>query len=134
MIYLAMESLDQFLMGVQNRAFLTAKLATRSHDEALDLVQDSMFRLAQKYANESPEAWPGLFQTILQNTIKDWYRRQKVRRILYWWQQYDKTEEELEVVDEAHHDLRDRASRVLSFAFSGLFEFLVRARPEPLGR
>ena len=47
------------------------------HDEilALDIVQDSMAKLIEKYADKPPEELPLLFQRILQNTIRT-YRRQ----------------------------------------------------------
>ena len=46
---------------------------------ALDIVQDAMLKLADKYAAKPSEELPMLFQRILQNTIRDYYRRQKVR-------------------------------------------------------
>ena len=46
---------------------------------ALDIVQDAMFKLADKYADKPVDELPMLFQRILQNTIRDHYRRQKVR-------------------------------------------------------
>ncbi len=46
---------------------------------ALDIVQDAMLKLADKYAAKPTEELPLLFQRILQNTIRDHYRRQKVR-------------------------------------------------------
>ncbi len=46
---------------------------------ALDIVQDAMLKLADKYAGKPVEELPLLFQRILQNTIRDYYRRQKVR-------------------------------------------------------
>jgi len=46
---------------------------------ALDIVQDAMLKLADKYADKPVEELPMLFQRILQNTIRDHYRRQKVR-------------------------------------------------------
>lgn len=51
------------------------------HDEetALDIVQDAMLKLAEKYGDRPPEELPMLFQRILQNTIRDFYRRSKVR-------------------------------------------------------
>lgn len=51
------------------------------HDEhaALDIVQDAMFKLAEKYGDKPAEELPLLFQRILQNTIRDYFRRQKVR-------------------------------------------------------
>ncbi len=38
-----------------------------------------MIKLAEKYSNNPAEELPMLFQRILQNTIRDHYRRQKVR-------------------------------------------------------
>jgi len=45
----------------------------------MDIVQDAMLKLADKYAGNPTEELPQLFQRILQNTIRDHYRRQKVR-------------------------------------------------------
>lgn len=45
----------------------------------MDIVQDAMVKLAEKYGDKPPEELPMLFQRILQNTIRDFYRRQKVR-------------------------------------------------------
>jgi RNA polymerase sigma-70 factor (ECF subfamily) len=44
-------------------------------------VQDAMMKLAEKYATRPPEEFPMLFQRILQNTIRDHFRRQKVRSL-----------------------------------------------------
>lgn len=38
-----------------------------------------MLKLAEKYGDKPAEELPLLFQRILQNTIRDYYRRQKVR-------------------------------------------------------
>ncbi len=51
----------------------------RDEDAALDIVQDSMLKLAEKYGDKPSNEFPMLFQRILQNTIRDYYRRQKVR-------------------------------------------------------
>ncbi len=53
--------------------------AVRDDEAALDIVQDAMLRLAEKYADRPPEELPLLFHRIMQNAIRDWYRRQKVR-------------------------------------------------------
>lgn len=53
--------------------------AVKDDDSALDVVQDSMLRLSEKYADRPPEELPMLFQRILQNAIRDWFRRSKVR-------------------------------------------------------
>ena len=44
-------------------------------------VQDAMLRLAEKYAHKPAAELPLLFQRILQNAIRDHYRRQKVRSL-----------------------------------------------------
>jgi RNA polymerase sigma-70 factor, ECF subfamily len=53
--------------------------AVRDEEAALDIVQDSMMKLAEKYGDHPQEEFPMLFQRILQNTIRDYYRRSKVR-------------------------------------------------------
>jgi RNA polymerase sigma-70 factor, ECF subfamily len=53
--------------------------AVREEESALDIVQDSMLKLAEKYGERPAEEFPMLFQRILQNTIRDFYRRSKVR-------------------------------------------------------
>ena len=53
--------------------------AVRDEHVALDIVQDSMMKLSEKYAARPGTEFPMLFQRILQNTIRDFYRRQKVR-------------------------------------------------------
>jgi RNA polymerase sigma-70 factor (ECF subfamily) len=55
--------------------------AVRDEHLALDLVQDAMLRLAEKYAGKPVAELPLLFQRILQNAIRDHYRRQKVRSL-----------------------------------------------------
>jgi RNA polymerase sigma-70 factor, ECF subfamily len=51
----------------------------RDADAALDIVQDSMLKLAEKYSGKPVNELPMLFHRILQNTVKDHFRRQKVR-------------------------------------------------------
>jgi RNA polymerase sigma-70 factor (ECF subfamily) len=48
---------------------------------ALDIVQDAMLKLTEKYCARPPTELPLLFQRILQNTIRDFFRRQKVRAL-----------------------------------------------------
>jgi len=73
--------LSDFLAAVERRAFKQAMFATRDEQAALDIVQDSMLKLAEKYATRPPTELPMLFQRILQNTIRDHFRRQKVRAL-----------------------------------------------------
>jgi RNA polymerase sigma-70 factor (ECF subfamily) len=55
--------------------------AVRDQDAALDIVQDAMLRLAEKYGNRPAAELPLLFHRIVQNAIRDYYRRQKVRSL-----------------------------------------------------
>lgn len=51
----------------------------RDDATALDVVQDAMLRLAERYGARPAEELPLLFQRILQNAIRDFFRRRKVR-------------------------------------------------------
>ena len=75
------KELATFLVEVERRAFKQAVFAVRDEHLALDLVQDAMLKLAEKYAAKPLAELPLLFQRILQNTIRDYYRRQKVRSL-----------------------------------------------------
>ncbi len=77
--------LDAFLSSVEKRAFRMAEIATGNKDEALDILQDAMFKLAEKYADRNKEEWGPLFTTILQSRIKDWYRRNQIRNKFRGW-------------------------------------------------
>ena len=66
---------------MERRAFKQAMFAVRNEENALDIVQDAMLRLAEKYGARDPAEWPMLFQRILQNVIRDFYRRSKVRSL-----------------------------------------------------
>jgi RNA polymerase sigma-70 factor (ECF subfamily) len=73
------KELSDFLAEVERRAYKQAVYAVRNDESALDIVQDAMMKLAEKYGDKPPEELPMLFQRILQNTIRDWFRRTKVR-------------------------------------------------------
>ncbi|MBI5657975.1 MAG: RNA polymerase sigma factor [Nitrosomonadales bacterium] len=73
------DELSRFLAEIERRAYRQAFFAVRDEHMALDIVQDAMLKLADRYAAKPPEELPMLFQRILQNTIRDHYRRQKVR-------------------------------------------------------
>jgi RNA polymerase sigma-70 factor (ECF subfamily) len=73
--------LSTFLEGVERRAFKQAVFAVRDEEAALDIVQDAMLRLAESYGNRPVAELPLLFHRIVQNAIRDWFRRQKVRSL-----------------------------------------------------
>ncbi len=55
--------------------------AVRDQEAALDIVQDAMLRLAEKYGSRPAAELPLLFHRIVQNAIRDYFRRQKVRSL-----------------------------------------------------
>jgi RNA polymerase sigma-70 factor (ECF subfamily) len=70
-----------------------AAIATGNADDALDILQDAMFKLVEKYASRDPAEWGPLFQTILQSRIMDFHRRNSVRnRYRVWFGRKDDDE------------------------------------------
>ena len=68
-----------FLAEVERRAYKQALYAVRDSHIALDIVQDAMLKLAEKYATRPAAELPLVFQRIVQNAIRDHFRRNRVR-------------------------------------------------------
>lgn len=64
---------------MERRAFKQCVYSVRNEDAALDIVQEAMLKLAENYSARPAEELPLLFQRILQNSIRDHYRRNRVR-------------------------------------------------------
>ena len=97
-------ALNQFLAGVELKAFKIAQAALRHEDDALDAVQDAMLQLARAYADRPPEEWKPLFYRILENRIRDMQRRRTVRgRVMAWlpFRSSDDEEEEQDPIAQA---------------------------------
>ena len=77
--------MENFLASVEKRAYRMAAIATGNDDTALDLVQDAMLELVRRYQDRRQDEWRPLFYRILQNKIRDWYRRQKLRKVAFGW-------------------------------------------------
>jgi RNA polymerase sigma-70 factor (ECF subfamily) len=78
-------ALNQFLAGVELKAFKIAQAALRHEDDALDAVQDAMLQLVRAYADRPADQWKPLFYRILENRIRDLQRRRTVRgRVIAW--------------------------------------------------
>ncbi|MDB5798157.1 MAG: DNA-directed polymerase specialized sigma subunit, sigma24-like protein, partial [Paucimonas sp.] len=73
------KELSDFLVEVERRAFKHAVYAVRKDESALDIVQDAMIKLSEIYGDRPVSDLPMLFHRILQNTIHDYFRREKVR-------------------------------------------------------
>lgn len=76
------KEMADFLESAEKRAFKQAWYAVQNEDSALDIVQDSMMKLADRYPHAPAAELPLIFQRILQNTIRDYYRRSKARRFV----------------------------------------------------
>jgi RNA polymerase sigma-70 factor (ECF subfamily) len=76
--------LDEFLAGVERRAFRLAELSLGSREDALDAVQDAMIRLV-RYRARPPSEWTPLFWRILRRQLTDRHRRLAVRRRVFAW-------------------------------------------------
>jgi RNA polymerase sigma-70 factor (ECF subfamily) len=96
-------ALNQFLAGVELKAFKIAQTALRHEDDALDAVQDAMLQLARAYADRPAQEWKPLFYRILENRIRDMQRRRTVRGRVMSWMPFrgEEDDEELDPVSQA---------------------------------
>ena len=78
--------IERFLQQIELKAFKMALMATKSEADALDLVQNSMMKLVEKYDNRSEQELKPLFYAILQNQIKNWFRNESQRTKWFFWQ------------------------------------------------
>lgn len=97
------QQFSDFLSDVEIRAYKQALYAVRDEQAALDIVQDSMLKLTEKYSDKPATELPLLFQRILQNTITDHYRRQKTRST--WVTLFSAFSSESEEKDNEYSDL-----------------------------
>ena len=82
-------SIEQFLIQVERKAFRMAEIATNNQHDALDIVQETMIKLVEKYAHKNSEEWKPLFYKILQSKIMDHFRKQTVHRKFFFWKKSD---------------------------------------------
>ena len=135
------KELADFLASVERRAFKQAVFAVQGDDSALDIVQDAMMKLAENYAARPAAELPLLFQRILQNAIRDYFRRSKVRSTwttllssLGAGREDDDESDPLETMDvKAHENVpASPAAQVEQSQVMALIEEAVRALPERL--
>jgi RNA polymerase sigma-70 factor (ECF subfamily) len=123
--------LNRFLAETERRALRIAEIAVRDRDEALDLVQVAMIRLARKYGDRPSDEWPPLFYRILQNGIRDWHRRQAVRRrVMVWFGRGPKDGDDYDIVAAAPDPLgRTPDQELANREAMDKLELAVRALP-----
>ncbi|WP_321370523.1 RNA polymerase sigma factor [uncultured Desulfuromusa sp.] len=71
--------MELFFKSIERQAYRMALFACSNQEDALDLVQDSMCKFVAKYKEKPEEEWKALFYKILQNKIRDFYRKEFVR-------------------------------------------------------
>lgn len=96
------QDLDQFLIGVERSAFRMAVVATHHADDALDIVQETMIKLVEKYANKPTDEWRPLFYRILQSKIMDYHRKRTLTRRIFRWIDTDAEQQETEEAVESY--------------------------------
>lgn len=85
---LGYSSMEEFLKTIERRAFHMARMATGDPDTAMDIVQDSMYKLVEKYGDKTAQEWKPLFYRILNSKTIDYYRRKAVRDRVFPWGTY----------------------------------------------
>jgi RNA polymerase sigma-70 factor, ECF subfamily len=123
--------MQAFLADIEHRAYRIAHLATGNRDDALDIVQDSMMKLVQKYSGHAETSWKPLFYRILESRIMDWHRRQKVRNRFRSWLQRDEEEstdpiEQQPALEINHPDLQLQDSQFLQDLEAALQDLPIR--------
>jgi RNA polymerase sigma-70 factor (ECF subfamily) len=111
------QALDEFFRESEQKAYLMAMALVHNHHDALELVQDSMLKLVQKYRYRAADEWGPLFYRILQNAIRDWFRKQKFRQVLSGlmpWQVETIEPERLGPSAEQQLQLDDELARVVT--------------------
>lgn len=78
-------TIEQFLKEVQGKAFRMAEIATKNQADALDIVQDTMIKLVEKYSDKPSNEWKPLFYRILQTKTMDYFRKKSVQNKIFFW-------------------------------------------------
>jgi len=123
--------LEKFLSEVERRAFRIAQVSLRDEDDALDVVQDAMLKLARNYGSKPSAEWRPLFYRILKNGIRDLQRRRAVRQRLMAWVPGAKEDPDEEAMDPLENVaaggsdapellMRDQAMHQLEISLRGL--------------
>ncbi len=84
--------MEAFLRSIERQAYRMAVLACRNQDDALDIVQEAMCSFVAKYSAKPADERRILFYRILQNKIRDYYRREKIRN--YWCSRFAARDED----------------------------------------
>jgi RNA polymerase sigma-70 factor (ECF subfamily) len=115
-----------FLAAVEQKAYRMALFSVKHRDDALDIVQDAMLQMVQRYGGHPDTEWPALFHRILQNRIMDSHRSKRWSRMLMPWRdESDESGASFEIADyrqipQAERLQQSRAMQRLHNAFLSL--------------
>jgi RNA polymerase sigma-70 factor (ECF subfamily) len=76
--------MEAFLKSVEKKAFRIIQIATGGADDALDILQESMMAFVRNYSNKNESEWRPLFYKVVQNKIRDWLRKEKLKRLFFF--------------------------------------------------
>lgn len=78
------QTMEQFLRHIDQRAFHFVRASVGNIEDTHDIVQESMYKLVQKYADKPTVDWKPLLYKIMSSKIADFHRRRAVReKILF---------------------------------------------------
>ena len=77
------QELSDFLKSVEKRAFKRSVYHVRDEEAALDIVQDSMMKLAEHYGDKPRQRTADAVPADPVELTLDWFRRQKTRNALF---------------------------------------------------
>ena len=98
---LSYSNVEDFLKFIERRAFHMARINTGDTETALDIVQDAMYKLVEKYSHKAAKEWKPLFYRILSSKLTDYYRRKKIRDKVFIWSKSQTTDEDQQFYDPA---------------------------------
>ncbi|REL25741.1 RNA polymerase sigma factor [Thalassotalea euphylliae] len=107
-----LNDVDQFFIAIEKRAYQMAMFAVRNHHDALDIVQESMIKLVERYLDKPSYEYKPLFYRIMQNKITDWHRHQKLRNLVFFWQSQNDMDEQENWLASASAVMNSQASPV----------------------
>lgn len=105
------QQLDGFLKQHEQSAYKMALALIKHREEALEIVQDSMLKLVQNYANKPQEEWVLLFFRIVQNKVKDHHRQKSFRSLFQMFlpsQDEDQQEDLIQQVEDVRGQSPDQ--------------------------
>jgi RNA polymerase sigma-70 factor, ECF subfamily len=76
--------MEAFLKSVEKKAFRIIQIATGGTDDALDILQESMMAFVRNYSNKNESEWRPLFYKVVQNKIRDWFRKERLKRLFFF--------------------------------------------------